>query len=124
MKHCIILIFCILNLKYIYYFGESKTLEEWHDARKDDQGAIFKDLEIKFAFANRIFKERDLIWRYDYHDYNIKLEIENIKTLKNNLRVNIENLAIELKKKKRNDEINEINKQIEEIEKIVIKKIE
>ncbi|GES94212.1 hypothetical protein GLOIN_2v1769896 [Rhizophagus clarus] len=55
---------------HIYYFGESKTLEEWRNARKKDQGAIFEDLEEKSTFANRIFKEKD----YDNHSilvYNL-----------------------------------------------------
>jgi hypothetical protein len=109
--------------KYIYYFGQSKTFEEWNKSKKDDQGAIYKELEEKSTFTKRNFEKRD----YDDHSiwkYNIaESEIEGNETMKNNWKVNIENLSKKINQKERNDdEINKINKKIdeliEEIEKI------
>ncbi len=116
--------------KYIYYFGQSKNFEEWYDTRKDDQGAIYKGFEEKSTFTKRLYKESNYdkrsIWVYDD---NIESEIEKIKIMKNDLKVNIEYLTKKLDdskngKKKSDDEINEINKKIKEIENIEIKSIE
>jgi hypothetical protein len=55
--------------KHIYYFGQSKTLEDWYNNRKDDQDAIYKGFEEKSTFTKRDFKEKSLdkasIWVYD-----------------------------------------------------------
>jgi hypothetical protein len=110
--------------KHIYYFGQSKTLEEWYKTRKDDQGAIYKDFEEKSTFTRRVFKERDYdkfsIWSlYD----DIKMEIENIKSKKNELNYLIKKLKDRKNEKERdgnnnNDTkfIDEFIKEIEEID--------
>jgi hypothetical protein len=55
--------------KYIYYVGQSKNFEEWSDARKGKQNAIYKGFEEKSTFTSRTFKESDYdsvsIWKYD-----------------------------------------------------------
>ncbi|CAB4410857.1 unnamed protein product [Rhizophagus irregularis] len=94
--------------KHIYYFGQSKTIEEWYDSRKHDRGAIYKGFEEKSTFTKYIFKERNYdkrsIWVYED---NIESEIEEIKIMKNDLNDKIENLITKLnEKKKNNDEIN------------------
>jgi hypothetical protein len=94
--------------KHIYYFGQSKTIEEWYDSRKYDRGAIYKGFEEKSTFTKYIFKERNYdkrsIWVYED---NIESEIEKIKIMKNDLNDKIENLITKLnEKKKNNDEIN------------------
>ncbi|PKY48925.1 hypothetical protein RhiirA4_526366 [Rhizophagus irregularis] len=83
--------------KHIYYFGQSKTLEEWYATRKDEQGAIYKDFEEKSTFTKRTYKERD----YDkysilVYDEDIKVEIEKIKNMKNDVNVTIEYLIKKL----------------------------
>ncbi|CAB5360282.1 unnamed protein product [Rhizophagus irregularis] len=94
--------------KHIYYFGQSKTIEEWYDSRKHDRGAIYKGFEEKSTFTKYIFKERNYdkhsIWVYED---NIESEIEKIKIMKNDLNDKIENLITKLNEKKKNN--NEIN---------------
>ncbi|GBC09477.1 hypothetical protein RclHR1_00890013 [Rhizophagus clarus] len=55
--------------KHIYYFGQSKTLEDWYNNRKNDQGAIYKGFEEKSTFTKRYFREKSYdkasIWVYD-----------------------------------------------------------
>ncbi|UZO23198.1 uncharacterized protein OCT59_015542 [Rhizophagus irregularis] len=54
--------------KHIYYFGQSKTLEDWYNNRKEDD-AIYKDFEEKSTFTKHDFKKKSLdeasIWVYD-----------------------------------------------------------
>jgi hypothetical protein len=116
--------------KYIYYFGQSKTFEEWYDNRKDDQGAIFKGLEEKTTFTRHVFKERDydndsILYNLYNHDYNTKMEIENMKNDDGNTKLEIENI--------KNDIVEYLNEKFkgqsyDEIEKIqklkdIIKKL-
>ncbi|PKY30080.1 hypothetical protein RhiirB3_485423 [Rhizophagus irregularis] len=55
--------------KHIYYFGQSKTLEDWYNNRKDDQDATYKGFEEKSTFTKHDFKKKSLdeasIWVYD-----------------------------------------------------------
>ncbi|RGB41636.1 hypothetical protein C1646_751929 [Rhizophagus diaphanus] len=105
--------------KHIYYFGQSKTIEEWYDSRKHDRGAIYKKFEEKSTFTKYIFKERSYdkrsIWVYEV---NIESEIEKIKIMKNDLNANIEYLITKLNDSKSG--MKEINKKIEEIKKFKI----
>ncbi|RGB41646.1 hypothetical protein C1646_751942 [Rhizophagus diaphanus] len=83
--------------KHIYYFGQSKTIEEWYDSRKHDRGAIYKGFEEKSTFTKYIFKERN----YDKHSIlvyedNIESEIEKIIIMKNDLNDKIEHLITKL----------------------------
>jgi hypothetical protein len=95
--------------KHIYYFGQSKSLEEWSDTRKDDQGAIYKGFEEKTTFTIRTFKEEN----YDkssilkYND-NIETKIENFKNIVNEMSENIEYLIERFKSKNLIEEIEEI----------------
>ncbi|CAG8663971.1 12060_t:CDS:10, partial [Rhizophagus irregularis] len=68
--------------KHIYYFGQSKSLEEWSDTRKDDQGAIYKGFEEKTTFTIRTFKEEnyDKSSILEYYD-NIETKIGNLKNI-------------------------------------------
>ncbi|GES84536.1 hypothetical protein GLOIN_2v1769895 [Rhizophagus clarus] len=96
--------------QYIYYFGQSKTFEEWYDIRKHDQGAIYKDFEEKSTFTKRIFEKRC----YDnysilVYDVSFKSEIDEIINLKNELNYKIERLANEF----RDSNDDEIKKKIE-----------
>ncbi|PKY50669.1 hypothetical protein RhiirA4_531052 [Rhizophagus irregularis] len=110
--------------KHIYYFGQSKTFEDWYVTRKNDQGAIYNDFEEKSTFTKRNFEKRDYddhsIWSYDddhsiwsyfddhsirsYDDY-IKTRIENFKNIgfkdKNSIEEikEIEDMKINLKAK-------------------------
>ncbi|PKK73779.1 hypothetical protein RhiirC2_709382 [Rhizophagus irregularis] len=72
--------------KHIYYFGQSKSLEEWSDTRKDDQGAIYKDKEMSenIEYLIERFKSKNLI-------KEVK-EIEEIIGMKINLKAKVENL--------------------------------
>ena len=60
--------------KHIYYFGQSKTFEEWYKTREHYEGAIYKDLE-KNTFTKHTFKESNYdkysIWEYYDNDDNI-----------------------------------------------------
>ncbi|GBB99303.1 hypothetical protein RclHR1_03480007 [Rhizophagus clarus] len=103
--------------KHIYYFGQSKTLEEWYKTRKNDQGAIYQEFEEKITFTRRIFKERNYdkfsIW--EYND-DIKMKIEKIKTMKNDLNININCLIEKLKKDQKNEKEMNGNNIIESID--------
>jgi len=96
--------------KYIYYFGESKTLEEWYHRRKHDQGAIYKDFEEKATFTKRTFKERD----YDkhsilrYNDDNIEMRIKIIKNINNEVNENVDYLIKKLEDKNLIKEIEDV----------------
>ncbi|PKY30107.1 hypothetical protein RhiirB3_485451 [Rhizophagus irregularis] len=64
--------------KHIYYFGQSKTLEEWYATRKDEQERDYDKYSI-------------LVYEED-----IKVEIEKIKNMKNDVNVTIEYLIKKL----------------------------
>lgn len=90
----------------IYYFGQSKTLEEWSDTREGDQGAIYKGFEEKTTFTKRIFKEED----YDKssilkYDDNIKTRIKNFINIGKDMSDNIEHLIEKFKVSKNSNEI-------------------
>ncbi|GBB90270.1 hypothetical protein RclHR1_17170001 [Rhizophagus clarus] len=106
---------------HIYYFGQSKTFEEWYTLRKNDQGAIFKGFEEKTTFTKRIFKERNFdrssIWKFDV---KVDMELKKIKKMKNDLNFSIEHLSRILNQKEKDDEIKE---KIQKIENIEIKKL-
>ncbi|POG75664.1 hypothetical protein GLOIN_2v1769895 [Rhizophagus irregularis DAOM 181602=DAOM 197198] len=86
--------------KHIYYFGQSKSLEEWSDTRKDDQGAIYKGFEEKTTFTIRTFKEEnyDKSSILEYYD-NIETKIGNLKNIGKEMSENIEYLIERFKDK-------------------------
>ncbi|RIA86148.1 hypothetical protein C1645_856694 [Glomus cerebriforme] len=64
----------------IYYIGQSKNFVEWYKSRKNDQGAIYKDLEEKSTFIKHTFKETDYdkvsIWKFDDNSSADKIKME------------------------------------------------
>ncbi|CAB4421728.1 unnamed protein product [Rhizophagus irregularis] len=97
--------------KHIYYYSQTKTIEEWYNVRKDGPGLIYKDIEEKFI-GKHVFKEKD----YDKFsilecndDNNIKKRIENFKNIGNEMNDNIEYLIKRFKSKNLIEEIEEIN---------------
>ncbi|GBB90311.1 hypothetical protein RclHR1_17200003 [Rhizophagus clarus] len=102
--------------KYIYYLGRPQNYEDWCNIRKDDnKSAICKDFEKKSTFAKFIFKEKDFdrfsIWDYhNYDDDNIKMSIENFKSVNNDFSNNIEYLIRRFKDKNSIGGINDVNK--------------
>ncbi|RGB23884.1 hypothetical protein C1646_805703 [Rhizophagus diaphanus] len=105
--------------KHIYYFGQSKSLEEWSDTRKDDQGAIYKGFEEKTTFTMRTFKKEN----YDkssilkYGDKIIETKLENFKNLiDKEMSENIECLIERFKSKN-------LIKETKEIEEVIGMKI-
>ncbi|CAB4441087.1 unnamed protein product [Rhizophagus irregularis] len=96
--------------KHIYYFGQSKNLEEWYATRKDEQGAIYKEFEEKVTFTKRIFKDRNYD-KFSIWNYENDIKKEKIKSMKNDLNVNINYLIKKLKKlkKEQKNEKNEKN---------------
>ncbi|PKC57500.1 hypothetical protein RhiirA1_541575 [Rhizophagus irregularis] len=113
--------------KHIYYFGQSKTLEEWYATRKSEQGAIYKDFEEKSTFTKLTFKgrcyDKRSIW--EYVDKNLKMEKINMKNYLNDI---IEWL-IKYHKDQNNEKeiniesINEIIKEVENMKLNDVKKI-
>ncbi|PKY38092.1 hypothetical protein RhiirA4_439136 [Rhizophagus irregularis] len=103
--------------KHIYYFGQSKTLEEWYATRKSEQGAIYKDFEEKSTFTKLTFKgrcyDKRSIW--EYVDKNLKMEKINMKNYLNDI---IEWLIKYHKDQNNEKEINieSINEIIKEVE--------
>ncbi|GET57451.1 hypothetical protein GLOIN_2v1769888 [Rhizophagus irregularis DAOM 181602=DAOM 197198] len=96
--------------KHIYYYCQTKTIEEWYNVRKDGPGLIYKDIEEKFI-DKHVFKEKD----YDKFsilecndDNNIKKRIENFKNIGNEMNNNIEYLIKRFKSKNLIEEIEEI----------------
>ncbi|CAB5389584.1 unnamed protein product [Rhizophagus irregularis] len=104
--------------KHIYYFGQSKSLEEWSDTRKDDQGAIYKGFEEKTTFTIHTFKkenyDKSSILKYD--DNIIETKIENFKNIDKEMSENIEYLIERFKSKN-------LIKEVKEIEEIIGMKI-
>ncbi|GBC18582.2 hypothetical protein GLOIN_2v1769896 [Rhizophagus irregularis DAOM 181602=DAOM 197198] len=96
----IFLVIVLQNMLIAFMNGiytTAETKEEWYATRKDEQGAIYKDFEEKSTFTKRTYKERD----YDkysilVYEEDIKVEIEKIKNMKNDVNVTIEYLIKKL----------------------------
>ena len=60
--------------RFIYYIGQSKSFEEWHNNIKlDGQDPIYKDFEDKSTFTEHCFKEACYdnysIWKHGEETY-------------------------------------------------------
>ncbi|RGB23906.1 hypothetical protein C1646_805619 [Rhizophagus diaphanus] len=96
----IFLVIVLQNMLIAFMNGiytTTETKEEWYATRKDEQGAIYKDFEEKSTFTKRTYKERD----YDkysilVYEEDIKVEIEKIKNMKNDVNITIEYLIKKL----------------------------
>ena len=94
--------------KYIYYIGQSKNFEEWYDARKGIQGAIYRGFEEKSTFTKRTFKKSDYddvsIWKYDDIE-DIDKQIQEAEITKKIFDAHIEKLRNKLNDIQGNEKI-------------------
>ncbi|CAG8721935.1 2494_t:CDS:10, partial [Rhizophagus irregularis] len=122
----IFLVIVLQNMLIAFMNGiytTAETKEEWYATRKDEQGAIYKDFEEKSTFTKRTYKERD----YDkysilVYEEDIKVEIEKIKNMKNDVNVTIEYLIKKLYDIKKIME--DIEKNINDVVERLLKKLD